>query len=209
MGMVDKATSKRLLAVHGWSGVILGLFLYIVLVTGAVAVMLQEFGEWSVSGAGTEAPLSQPRDARIRELAETVDPKYREDASISPNAAGTIQLFFHTHGTNSAGKPDDLGVRFMLAPKTMELLSRDEGYGTELPDDPQSALDYFLSILHIILHAPYPVGLFLTASAGFVMLAAVISGIILHKHLLRDLFVSPRLSSSLLNRRDRHILAGS
>lgn len=41
------------------------------------------------------------------------------------------------------------------------------------------------------------------------MLAAVVSGIILHKHLLRDLFVAPRFSSLLLNRRDRHILAGS
>jgi uncharacterized iron-regulated membrane protein len=209
MSMVDKATSKRLLAVHGWSAVILGLFLYIIVITGSVAVMSHEIGEWSVSGAGTEAPLNQPLDARIRQLAETVDPKYREDVSIFPNAAGTIQLFFHTHGTNSAGKPDDLGVRFMLAPTTLEVLQRDEGYGTELPDDQQSALDYFLSILHISLHAPDPVGLYLTGLAGFVMLAAVISGIILHKHLLRDLFVSPRLSSRLLNRRDRHILAGS
>lgn len=209
MSMVDKATSKRLLAVHGWSGTLLGLFLYIVIVTGSVAVLAHEIGEWSISGSQTEAPFSQPIDARIKELAQTVAPEFREDLAIYPNPAGSLVVFFHTHGTNSAGDPDDLGVRFLLEPGTLRVLARDEGYGMEMPGDPQGALESFLSTLHISLHAPNPVGLYLTGLAGFVMLFAVISGIILHKHLIKDLFVAPRLSSRLLNRRDRHILAGS
>ncbi|WP_430386563.1 PepSY-associated TM helix domain-containing protein [Blastomonas fulva] len=209
MSLVNQATSKRLLAVHGWSGVLLGLFLYVVVITGTVAVLSQEIGAWSISGAKTQAPFSQPLDARVRQLAQTVEPKYREDITIYPNASGTMLVFFHTHGVNSAGKPDDVGVRFLLEPGTLKVAARDEGYGSELPEDRDSALDYFISILHISLHAPDPVGLYLTGLAGFVMLFAVISGIILHRHLIKDLFVAPRLSSRLLNRRDRHILAGS
>jgi uncharacterized iron-regulated membrane protein len=209
MSMVGKDTSKRLLAVHGWSGVFLGLFLYLVVITGTVAVLGHEIGQWSVGGSMREAPLAQPLDTRVKQLALTVDPKYREDVALFAGSARTITLFFHTHGTNSAGDPDDLGVRFLLDPETLDVLRRDEGYGAELPADRAGALDDFLATLHTSLHAPNPVGLYLTGLAGFVMLFAVASGIILHKHLLRDLFVAPRRSSRLLNRRDRHILAGS
>lgn len=209
MSMVSKDTSKRLFAIHGWSGVILGLFLYVVIITGVVTVLAHEVGEWSVSGAPVASPLSQPVDARIKELAKSVDERYLEDVSISVNTAGSLIVFFHTHATNTAGKPDDLGVRFILKPGSLETLRRDEGFGTELPGDPQNALSHFITRLHVTLHAPDPVGLYLTGIAGFVMLFAVISGMILHKHLLKDLFVAPRLSSRLLNRRDRHILAAS
>jgi uncharacterized iron-regulated membrane protein len=209
MSMVDKATSKRLLAIHGWSGVLLGLFLYVVVITGTVAVLAHEIGEWSVSGAKSEEPFGQPLDTRVKELATTVDPKFKDDLFISPNAEGSLIVFFHTHGTNKAGDPDDLGVRFLLDGASLKVLRRDQGFGAELPGDPQSALDHFISTLHISLHAPNPIGLYLTGIAGFVMLFAVISGIILHKHLIKDLFVAPRHSSRLLNRRDHHILAGS
>ncbi|WP_033921808.1 PepSY-associated TM helix domain-containing protein [Sphingomonas sp. 37zxx] len=208
MSMVDKATSKRLLSVHGWSGVILGLFLYVVVITGTVAVLAHEIGSWSVSRTN-DAAFSQPLDSRVKALAAEVDPKFREDLAIYPNAAGSMAVFFHTHGTNAAGEPDDLGVRFLLEPGTLRVLQRDEGYGTEMPGDRQGALEDFISTLHISLHAPNPIGLYLTGIAGFVMLFAVVSGLILHRHLIKDLFVAPRRSSRLLNHRDRHILAGS
>ncbi len=209
MSIVAKDTSKRLLAVHGWSGVLLGLFLYVVVITGTVSVLAHEIGDWSISGTRDTAPFSQSIDARVTALADSVDPRFREDVSIYPNAAGSLIVFFHTHGTNNAGDPDDLGVRFTLAPQTLEIVRRDQGYGMELPGDPEDALSQFITTLHISLHAPNPIGLYLTGLAGFVMLFAVISGIILHRHLLKDLFVAPRLSSRLLNRRDRHILAAS
>jgi uncharacterized iron-regulated membrane protein len=209
MSIVDRDTSKRLLAVHGWAGVLLGLFLYVVIATGAAAVLAHEVGEWSVSGADSEAPFARPINARVKQLAQTVDPRFREDVVIYPNAEGSLIVFFHTHGTNSAGDPDDLGVRFVIDGTSHTVLRRDEGYAAEMPADPQSALEEFIAVLHISLHAPNPIGLYLTGIAGFLMLFATVSGAILHRHLLKDLFVSPRRSSSLLNRRDRHILAGS
>lgn len=209
MSLVRKDTVKRLFAIHGWSGVILGLFLYVVIITGVVTVLAHEIGEWSVSGAPVASPLSTPVDSRIKELARSVDPRYLDDVAISVNPAGSLVVFFHTHSTNSSGKPDDLGVRYLLKPGSLETLRRDEGFGMELPGDPQRALADFITQLHVNLHAPDPIGLYLTGIAGFVMLFAVISGIILHRHLLKDLFVAPRQSSGLLNRRDRHILAAS
>ncbi|NJS13307.1 MAG: PepSY domain-containing protein [Sphingopyxis sp.] len=207
--MSPKTHQSACLPFMGGRAFLLGLFLYLVVITGTVSVLAHEIGDWSISGSRDTAPFSQKIDARITELANSVEPRFREDVAIYPNAAGSLIVFFHTHGTNTAGDPDDLGVRFTLKPQTLEVLARDEGYGAELPSDRENALSEFITTLHISLHAPNPVGLYLTGLAGFVMLFAVISGIILHRHLLRDLFVAPRLSSRLLNKRDRHILAAS
>ena len=209
MSLVDKATTKRLLAVHGWSGVVLGLFLYVVVLTGAVAVFAHEIGEWSAGGKRAHDPLDRPIHDRLAALSETVDPAYLEEVLVFANAGGAILALFHTHEPSEGGRPRDIGVRFRLDPVTLEVLSRDEGVFADFPADPEGALEEFLVGLHVSLHAPRPWGLWATGILGFVMLIAAISGIILHKHLFKDLFVAPRFSSLLLNRRDRHILAGS
>ena len=207
--MLNQSQNKRLLAVHGWSATILGLFLYVVILTGAVAVFASEIGQWSASGTRAAEPLDRPLDAKLRSLAETVDPKYLEEVTVFGNSGGVLTAFFHTHEKNADGNIEDVGVRFRLDPNTMEVLHRDEGTRSEMPSDQEGALDDFIVDLHVYLHAPRPWGLWATGILGFVMLIAVVSGIFLHKHLLKDLFVAPRFSSLLLNRRDRHILAGS
>ncbi|MBU0797336.1 MAG: PepSY domain-containing protein [Alphaproteobacteria bacterium] len=205
---LSQARSKRLLAVHGWAGTVLGLALYVVILTGAVVVFAHEIGTWSVSGTRAQQPLAAPMDAKIRELAGQVDPEYLDDLNLFHNGAGHISAFFHTHAAKDDGHPMDKGVRFTFDPVTGETLTRQEGFGDEF-EDPLSALDHFLVELHVNLHAPEPVGLYLTGILGFAMLAAAVSGFLLHRHLIKDLFVAPRLSSRLLNARDRHILAGS
>ena len=205
---LSQARSKRLLAVHGWAGTVLGLALYVVILTGAVVVFAHEIGTWSVSGSRAQQPLAAPMDAKIRELAGQVDPEYLDDINLFHNPAGHISAFFHTHGVKEDGHPMEKGVRFTFDPVTGETLTRQEGYADEF-DDPVSALEHFLVELHVNLHAPNPVGLYLTGILGFAMLAAAVSGFLLHRHLIKDLFVAPRLSSRLLNARDRHILAGS
>lgn len=207
--MLSQSQSKRLLAVHGWSGTVLGLFLYVVILTGAVAVFASEIGQWSASGTRAAQPLDRPLDTKLRALAKSIDPKYLEEVSVFGNSGGVLTAFFHTHEKNEKGNLEDVGVQFRLDPVTLDVISRDEGPRSTLPSDQEGALDDFIVDLHVYLHAPRPWGLWATGILGFVMLIAVVSGIFLHKHLLKDLFVPPRFSSLLLNRRDRHILAGS
>ncbi|MEM0928730.1 MAG: PepSY-associated TM helix domain-containing protein [Pseudomonadota bacterium] len=209
MSIANKAQSKRLLAVHGWSAVILGLFLYVVVLTGSVAVLSHEIGLWSGGGHGHHNVLEHPLHDRIVELVDPLDPAYHEEVSLFQNAAGSVFLFPHGHETTNEGSFVEKGVRYVLDPVSLEILQREEGTRSDFAPDHRSALDRFIVDLHVRLHAPNPWGLFATGILGFVMLSAAISGIILHKHLIKDLFVAPRLSGLLLNRRDRHILAGS
>ena len=209
MSLVNKVQSKRLLAVHGWTGTVLGLLLYVVVLTGAVSVLAHEIGLWSASGKKVDSVFDLRLNDRLVELSEAIEPEYLEEVLVSPGASNTVEVFFHTHAVNNQGKMDELGVRFILDPRSLEVIEQYEGFGSDMPTPGESALEHFITQLHINMHAPDPWGLFITGVLGFVMLVASISGLILHKHLLKDLFVAPRYSSALLNKKDRHVLAGS
>ena len=210
MTALSQARTKRLVAIHGWSGAILGLLLYVVLLTGAVAVFAFEIGSWSAGGVKSHQPFARPLDGTLRALAEQVPEAYREDVSVFSNSAGHVVVFLHTHVQNAEGELDDQGVLFELHPETHAVLAQREGLGSEVfAADPWGALDEFLVALHVNLHLPDPWGLYATGILGLLMLAAAISGILIHRHVIKDLFVAPRPSSRLLTARDRHNLAGS
>ena len=44
---LPKNETKLMVAVHGWSGILLGLVLYAVVLTGTAAVFAEEIGTWS------------------------------------------------------------------------------------------------------------------------------------------------------------------
>lgn len=210
--MIDlaKDKTKRLLAIHGWSGVILGLLLYVVIVTGAAAVLAHEIGRWSAGGATTHNALRGGVHAHVMEIAEGVDKSFFEEVSIFENSTGNLVAYFHKHLLNDDGQPDDYGLMAEFDPATGEIVLEREGFASDLyGTDPLSALDAFIIDLHVNLHLPHPWGLYATGILGLLMLVAAVSGLIIHRHLLKDIFVPPRYSSALLNKRDRHILAGS
>ncbi|MDX2307105.1 MAG: PepSY-associated TM helix domain-containing protein [Hyphomicrobium sp.] len=210
MSFLEQKKTKRLFAIHGWSGLALGLLLYTLVLTGAIAVFAREIGVWSVGGAANQKGLTQPVDRTIRGLAETVDAKYRDDVGIFIVPDGTLSVFFHTHEKKLDGELGEKGVRFLVAPESGKVVSRIEGWSDDVfGKDQKSALQRFLVDLHVQLYVPAPWGLILTGFLGLAMMVAAVSGLIMHRHLLKDIFVAPRPGNILLHARDRHILAGS
>lgn len=210
MSFLNQRRSKRLLSIHGWSGIILGMLLYTVVLTGAVAVFAHEIGVWSVGGTPNKKGITQPIDGIIRKLAVDVDPSYREDVGVFAIEDGSLSVFFHTHATKENGEIGDKGVRFIVDGANGRVISRTEGWSEDVFDnDQKSALRKFLIDLHVQLYVPSPYGLLLTGILGLAMMVAAVSGVLLHKHIIKDIFVSPRAGSRLLFARDRHILAGT
>lgn len=209
---LSQERTRTLLALHGWSGVLLGLLLYAVILTGAIAVFADEIGHWSnpADRAGT-APLPAGLDARLRQLAATVKAEYHEEVSLFPRAGGVIQAFFHHHATPpGASQPENFGTEFQLAPQTLDVLSVREGFGDEVAAfDRANALADFLVELHVSLHIPAPWGLLVTGLLGLAMLVAAVTGLFVHRHLLRELFTIRRFREALLARRDAHVIAGT
>jgi uncharacterized iron-regulated membrane protein len=204
---LDARETKTLVAVHGWAGVVLGLLLYAVIVTGTAAVFAQEIKAWSGGLLGTTEPLGQPLDALIGRLeAQTPEP-FREDLTLRATPAGNLWAFFHAD-EKVGGTRRERGVLYTIAPDG-RVISRAEGYGNELAAaDPYTALGRFYVDLHVRLHIPNPWGLIVTGILGLAMLVAAVSGILMHRHLFRDVFTL-RGAGRPVGLRDLHSVAGT
>lgn len=206
---ISKARTQRLLVVHGWSGVLLGIFLYVVLFTGAVVVFVEEISDWSTGGQHDSAGLTPPLNDTLRMLSRKVPIRYLDEVSIFRNREGYLQAFFHTHGRNEQGELRDIGIRFEYDTESDSIVSQHHGFFDQFPTSRSDALREFLVELHVNLHAPHPWGLYMTGLLGLVLLGGAVSGFLLHRHMFRDMFLMPRWSNLVLNARDRHNLAGT
>lgn len=209
MGL-SQAQLKRLTAIHGWSAVVLGLLLYAVIATGAVAVFAREIGRWSAGGVRAVEALDGRVDAKVRRLAAQVDPAHLHDIGMWSGEGDDLYVFFHDHAVNpETGEEDDIGSAFLVADDGTVLNRRDGWIWSEPANWESSALRHFLVELHVQLYLPNPWGLILTGVLGLMMMAAVVSGVLMHKHVIRDLFVAERPGGRLSSVRDRHVLSGS
>lgn len=212
---LQKAQTESLLAIHGWSGIMLGLLLYAVICTGTVAVFADEIGDWS-------GPLSHPAEHSlppglnplIQSLWRETDPAYRDEIDLHASHGG--RLFLRFEGHRQAGEPlsaadrrRHYGVEYQIDRNNLAILQRSEGRRQQL-DAARSAsalADFFVD-LHVRLHLPNPWGIFLTGVLGLAMMIASVTGLIVHRHLLRELFTIRR-GKSLLAARDTHVVAAS
>jgi uncharacterized iron-regulated membrane protein len=199
--------TRTLVAVHGWAGALLGLLLYAVIVTGTAAVFANEIKGWSGGLLGTSEPLSQPLHAVLARLEAETPAQFREDLSLRATPAGNVWVFFHTDETIN-GARRERGILTTIGPEG-RIVSRAEGFGNELAaNDPFTALGRFYVDLHVRLHLPNPWGLILTGILGLAMLVAAVSGILMHRHLFRDIFIL-RGRDRLVGLRDLHSVAGT
>lgn len=214
---LSQDNTKELLAIHGWSGVLLGLLLYAVICTGVIAVFADEIGGWSdpLSAPTTQGLPFKLETALKRSAAET-DPKYYEELLIFPMPGGRINMLFHghEHALDAQGKeigPEiERGSEFEIEPHTQQTLARRDGLVEEIAQQRQSgALARFFIELHVRLHLPNPWGLFLTGILGLMMMIAAVTGFLVHRHLIKELFTLRRQKDDLLRSRDAHVIAGT
>ena len=200
--------TKLMVAVHGWSGVVLGLLLYAVIVTGTAAVFAQEIKFWSAGALGPSDPFARPLESLVRRLAAETPEEYRDDLSIRRTGTGNLAFFFHSH-VKVDGQVREKGVLYEVAADD-RVVARREGFGLDVfAADTASTLGRFFVELHVRLHLPDPWGLILTGILGIAMLAAAVSGLLMHRHLMRDIFTLRPGAQRLVSRRDLHTVAGT
>jgi uncharacterized iron-regulated membrane protein len=201
--------TKLMVAVHGWSGAVLGLLLYAVIVTGTAAVFSQEIKAWSSGALGPIDPFARPVESVARRLAAETPEQFRDDLSIRGSARGNLTFFFHRHEKVESGEIREKGVLYEVAPDG-RVVARREGFAIDVfAGDTTSALGRFFVDLHVRLHLPNPWGLLLTGILGIAMLVAAVSGLLMHRHLLRDIFTLRPGGLRLVSMRDLHTVAGT
>lgn len=207
--ILQNAQTKRLVSVHGWSGVILGLILYAVIVTGTAAVFKKELTTWSAGSVSSANPVTvAPITDTVRRLAAQTPTEYHDDLNIFPTLGNQLQIFFHKHFVTPEGETKEKGVRWVVDAQR-NVVSRDEGIADQFPAENSSFLGHFFVDLHVRLHLPNPYGLILTGILGLAMLVAAVSGLLIHGHLIRDLFTIRQRKEKLVAWRDLHTVAAT
>ncbi|RJF90613.1 PepSY-associated TM helix domain-containing protein [Sphingomonas cavernae] len=206
---LPREETKLMVAVHGWSGILLGLLLYAVVITGTVAVFAEEIGIWSAGHVETRSAFERPIDGAVRELGARTPAKYHEGVDLFEIGDHNLGAFFHRHETDPDGTLVSRGIYYQLDSDgrvARELHGTGEEVFGPRNDD---ALSSFLVDTHVRLHVPDPWGLLLTGILGLAMLVAAISGLLIHRHLFKDIFTLRRKASPVLANRDRHSVAGT
>lgn len=209
MIQLAKNQTKLMIAVHGWSGILLGLLLYAVVITGMAAVFADEIGAWSAGHVATRSAFERPLGTALRALGERTPAKYHDGVDLFEVGDHDLGVFFHRHETDAGGTLISRGMFYELG-KDGRVIHTQAGTNEDVYGARNdNALSSFLVDTHVRLHVPNPWGLLLTGILGLGMLVAAISGLLIHRHLFKDIFTLRRKAKPVLLNRDRHSVAGT
>ncbi|MEQ9314411.1 MAG: PepSY-associated TM helix domain-containing protein [Henriciella sp.] len=174
------ARVDRSLSAHSVMGLVISAVLFIICLSGTVAVFEDEIGWWENPGSGAIETVSA---GTVQATAETV----------MEGQPGSTHLYLYLPRSNwprfVAGGDDGL----QTANRTGELTGE---YETPWND--------FLIHLHYYLNLPSTFGMILVAIFGVMLVAMVISGLLAHPRIFRDAFRFRRKGQARLAQADLH-----
>lgn len=185
---MQQATTKALYSVHAWTGIITGLALFVVCFTGAVVVFKHELDLWA-NPSLRALPLPDRVATLDTALAAFLQahPQVQIDSLILPGPQMPAFTAF-------ARLADGERVKLAAHPETGASLGRVD-----------SELGQFIRSLHVfLLFGPRWIVGFL----GVVMLASIVTGVLIHQKILKDLYTQRWSSSLRLMLSDAHKLIG-
>ena len=180
---------SSMLAGHSALGLAFAALMYVLCISGTLLVLTDEMVRWD----NPDTPLVV--SATPETLAKAVD------AGIAVAAE---------HGTNdyvvvSAPTPATpyINVRFVDFTTGFEKHYLADADGN-LVSERREGVQHFLEHLHIYLHMPRTMGLFLVGLSGVALLASVVSGVFSHPRIFRDAFSFRRGGSRRTQEADFH-----
>lgn len=206
---------------HTWFGLVLGFILIIVFFFGSLSVFDREIDRWAIPETRF-APQAMPSfDAMLAPIFRQMTPDEDELAQAKTRVDGplpsalpmlnwgaytthrdpVLRLFAEFSVRNNLNDPDD---------HVHGSLTIDPRSGSFLPQDRLKIGSEFFYPMHFGLHISWNyVGYWLVGFAALVMLAALVSGVVIHRKLFRELFTfrpQKRTQRSIL---DVHNLTGA
>ncbi|WP_434353393.1 PepSY-associated TM helix domain-containing protein [Psychrobacter sp. HD31] len=219
---LSKDNTKRQLAIHGWTGLVLGFLLYIVVFTGAVVVFENELEQWSASHLQTSEVIDSSVTDLVNHLAKNTAQELWQDIDIHKHH-GELEVFFHEHRLNKKGQKQPYGVQYSINLNTINnpkttlrkqiIQNRQIGFPANFEDPSGTEWVQFMRFMHTNLYIPGRLGFYATGIIGLLLLVSAVSGFLLHRHLIKDMFLSPRKpknkTGKTINYRDGHNLAAT
>ncbi len=162
---------QSMAGLHSWSGLILGWLLFAIVLSGTATVFRSEISGWMRPEIARTAPPDAAIEAAVRWLGEH-HPKAAGWYLTAPDERiATTQAVFGRSRRTARLSRHRTRSRQRAAPMSRATLGGE-----------------FLYRFHFELQLPYPWGRFLAVAAAMMMLIAIVSGIIIHKRIFKDIF---------------------
>lgn len=179
---LSNAFFSQSLSAHSWLGLMVGALMYLVCLSGTLAVYFEEFERW-------EQPTAQEYfDYDI----DTIDTAFNQ--LLKDDNVETTPHMYVTLPTE--GNP------------RVALITENEGWFLDKDGSINSPTDHpwtsVLTDLHLYLHLPQAWGLIIVSTLGALLMALVISGFASHRTLFKDAFRFRVLGSKQLEQTDLH-----
>lgn len=178
--LLSPSLVKNSLSSHSWLGLMVGALMYLVCISGTLAVFFQEFERWEQPAAEEFLTISGDdlQEIYTKVLAQSGDTK---DIMI-------------------ALPRDDMPRASISNDKEGWFLNQDGSLG-EAVNHPWTHL---LTDLHIFLHLPENIGVLIVSILGALLCGLIISGFFAHPRIFRDAFTLRLKGSKHLEQADIH-----
>lgn len=208
---------KKLFTLHSWVGLISGILLFVICFTGAVSVFGHpELRVWGNPDVRNIAKVEAADVERlVNEYAEKVPPVYQEEIIIFPASERgfkNLAILFESHSgivdEASGENSGPMGILYQFNPSTLELISKQSGELGDLFENQPGDMADFIVHFHADLHLGEPLGLLITGLLGLTLMISIITGLVIHRKILSQLFTFRLSKSFSLALNDGHKVMG-
>jgi uncharacterized iron-regulated membrane protein len=185
---------------HTWFGLVLGFVLMVVFFFGSLSVFDREIDRWALPETRYSPQVMPSFDERLRPIFEQIEPEQEELDAARERVGGPLPDLlplmnwdaYTTHRdpvlsmsaefavTNNPDDPNDhVHGHVTIDPRSGKILPHDQlALGSE-----------FFYPMHYSLHLHWlDLGIWIVGLAALVMLVALVSGVVIHRKLFRELF---------------------
>ncbi len=205
---------------HTWFGLVLGFVLIVVFFFGALSVFDREIDRWAIPSSRFE-PQPLPRFDAILEPAfrRITKPDPDEIEAAVPRVDGPVPqqlpLMDWSVYTTHRDPVLDLYASFALPNAIIPgdhihgHLTIDPRTGAQLPDGQRKLGSEFFYPLHYSLHLEWKeIGYWIVGLAALMMLVALVTGVVIHRKIFRELFTFRPKKQTQRSALDLHNLTG-
>ena len=215
---------------HTWFGLVLGYVLMVCFFFGALSVFDREIDRWAIPESRFQpqpmpsfdrvlhpifAGLQPDAEHYVDEVTRLMDPAVLAQSGLPPRASLKAEQYwaYTTHRDPVLRMGADFGVPNPKDPEAHNHVGGDTTIdprnGRQLPGNPLKVGSEFFYPMHYSLHLHWKdLGYWIVGLAALVMLAALVSGVVMHRKIFREFFTFRPNKHTQRSALDLHNLTG-
>lgn len=185
---------------HTWFGLVLGFVLMVAFFFGSLSVFDREIDRWAIPQTRFEPQPMPSFDSMLAPIFKTIEPEEEELVAARERVGGplpaTLPLMNWSAYTTHRDPVLSLYAEYAVTNNPKDPHDHVHGHltidprdGRVLPHDQLKVGSEFFYPLHYSLHLEWKsLGYWIVGLAALVMLAALVSGVVIHRKIFRELF---------------------